>query len=115
LKIKEDEAGGDDMAANIVTLLQFLKNRSEESQSSPKISTDSFIKLVQNTGYKNFGYDDLVAANEIPTVKNLIKSFNEHEVVINLRGTTDTTSVVNKRKQDPESTVKSMANRAASV
>ena len=81
LKIKEaDTPAEDDMAARLVSMLQYLKQRAEENNANPIVKTKSLLALVQNTGYKNFGYADLVAANELPMIKNLIKSFNRIEV-----------------------------------
>ena len=81
LKIKEaDTPAEDDMAASLVSMLQYLKQRAEENNANPIVKTKSLLALVQNTGYKNFGYADLVAANELPMIKNLIKSFNRIEV-----------------------------------
>ena len=78
-----EQLGGGSLVANLVPVLMFLKNRSEDRDLSPKIRTDSLIQLVQNAGDRTFTYQDLVAAHENdPAVKELIKDFNENEVIV---------------------------------
>ena len=118
LEIKEtDSEPVDDMAAAVSTVLQFLKHRAVEKNATPKLKTQSFISLVQNAGYKNFGYDDLVAANDSPLTQNLIKSFNKDEVTINLDNSESDGEGDNNAKpsRDPEQTVNSMAKSASKL
>lgn len=65
---------------NLVTALELIRQRYKDENSLPSISTDSVIKLVQNTD-ATFDYDALVAANKTNSaVKNLIKSFDRTKV-----------------------------------
>ena len=102
---------------NLVTALELLRNRYKGTGETAKIRTQSLINLVLNTD-KNFNYDALVAANENnPAVKNLIKSFNKNEVILNPADAEDSATTTNPPEGDattsPVDTVDSMAKRAA--
>jgi hypothetical protein len=108
--------------SNLVTALELLRHRSQDKSASATISTQSLINLVLNTD-RTFSYDALVDANENnPAVKNLIKSFNQEQVVLApLTGNTDdvdaTTANTDAAEQNtfqaPVDDVTSMAKRAA--
>jgi hypothetical protein len=106
--------------SNLVTALELLRHRSQDKSASATISTQSLINLVLNTD-RTFSYDALVDANENnPAVKNLIKSFNQDQVVLApLQGseeeptTTNTNSAEQNTFQAPVDDVTSMAKRAA--
>ena len=104
--------------SNLVTALELLRNRYKDRDADPKISTQSLINLVLNTD-KTFDYDALVDANETnPAVKNLIKSFNKDEVILQrVGGEEDSSTTTNTPDGDatdaPVDTVSDMAKRAA--
>lgn len=106
--------------SNLVTALELLRHRSEDKSSPATISTQSLINLVLNTD-RTFNYNALVDANENnPAVKNLIKSFNQEQVVLApLTGSEEepTTTNINGADQNtfqaPVDDVSSMAKRAA--
>jgi hypothetical protein len=77
------EQAVEDSAVNLITALELLRHRYKTSDQPPKINTNSLINMVRNTD-QNFDYNALIAANEIPAVQNLIKSFNKDEILINL-------------------------------
>ena len=101
-----------ELNANLMTVLQFLRSRNLEKNVSLKLSTNSLINMVKNTGETSFGYDDLVNASSHPAVKNLIKNFNKDEIIIasDLDGTPDISNP--NADMSPEDTVDSMAKRA---
>jgi hypothetical protein len=119
--IIEDEADtrGD---ANLITALEFLRNRSHDRHLVPKVRVDSLIGMVKNTGRGEFNLDSLLGAfktNE--TVKNLIKDIkdDEHGVkYIYLKQFTDDkaddspTLASGGSAANPEKTVDAMAQRA---
>jgi hypothetical protein len=109
--------------SNLVTALELLRHRSKDTSAPATISTQSLINLVLNTD-RTFDYDALVNANDTNSaVKNLIKSFNQDQVVLApLQGgdeeestTTniDTDGVDQNTFQAPVDDVSSMAKRAA--
>lgn len=119
--IIEDEADarGD---ANLITALEFLRNRSHDRHLVPKVRVDSLIEMIKNTGQQEFNLDSLLGAfktNE--TVKNLIKDIKDdkHGVkYVYLKTFTDDNSddsptlASGSRAMNPEKTVDAMAQRA---
>ena len=118
------EFASDDSApeANLVTALELLRHRSADKSAPATISTQSLINLVLNTD-RTFSYDALVNANKNnPAVKNLIKSFNQDQVVLapvtgndneDDSTTTNTDGVDQNTFRAPVDDVTSMAKRAA--
>ena len=110
--------------ANLITILQFLRNRSHNKKITPTIGTQSLINMVKNQGGSEwFTYDNLVAAQTAnPAVAGLIKSLDNEKVTLNGFGDEIDASEVDKaqasknqaKTPDPEKTVKAMAKRAAS-
>lgn len=106
--------------SNLVTALELLRHRSQDKSTPATISTKSLINLVLNTD-NTFSYDALVDANENnPAVKNLIKSFNQDQVVLApVHGNEEepTTTNIGGAEQNtfqaPVDDVTSMAKRAA--
>lgn len=119
LKLKEVEAGGDDMGASVVTLLSMLRNRAQETNANPVMKTQSFLKLVQNMGHKNFGFADLVAANtDNEAVKNLLADCNKDEITLKTDQGEDEQPGAEAGEQgptNPQKTVSAMAKSAAGV
>jgi hypothetical protein len=104
--------------ANLTTALELIRNRYNDQNKLPKISTQSLINMVLNTD-KTFDYDALVSANSSnPAVKNLIKSFNKDYVELRPAGETadDEATTTNPEESDPTEepvdTVSDMAKRA---
>jgi hypothetical protein len=101
--------------ASLTTALELIRHRYKDKKTPPKISTQSLINMVLNTD-KNFDYDALVVANENnPALKNLIKSFNKDYV--ELRSADDqedetSTTTNTDARQAPVDTVSKMAKRA---
>lgn len=116
LKIKEDNASSAQLAAVLVSILQFIKGRAEDQKAPAKISTSSLINLVKNAGHPNFSYADLVDAHEqMDTVKNLVKSFSKDEVILRTdddANDSEADDLMSQPTQDSEDTVKSMAKRS---
>ena len=115
-QVKEDDTQSAQLAAVLVSVLQFIKGRSEDQNAPAKIGTDSLIHLVQNVGQPSFCYADLVDANEqMDTVKNMIKSFNEEEIILRADGDEEEQTADQNNDQphqSPEDTVDSMAKSA---
>jgi hypothetical protein len=109
--------------ANLITILQFLRNRSHNKKLTPTISTQSLINMVKNQGGSEwFTYDNLVAAqNANSAVAELIKSLDNEKVTLNGFGDETDASEVDKaqasknqaKAPDPQKTVQAMAKRAA--
>lgn len=106
--IKEDT---DAQNTILLSILSFIKKRASESGIGGKIKTKALINMVKNAGDKSFNYDTLAKANENnPAVKNLIKSFNQEEVII---GQNDPQDVFNPdQAKNPVDTVAQMAKKA---
>ena len=119
ISAEEQLSGG--LSANLVPVLMFLKNRSEDKELAPKLRTDSLIQLVKNAGDTTFNYEALVAAHESDeAVKELIKSFNEKEILLKSEldqshetHGDDSAEDSEGNAADPTETVGSMAKRAA--
>ena len=73
----EDEADGRG-DANLLTTLEFLRNRAHDTHIQPRIRVDSLINLVQTTGEQQFTLENLLAAfKDNENVKNLIKDIKD--------------------------------------
>jgi hypothetical protein len=119
--VLEDEADGRG-DANLLTMLEFLRNRAHDTHIQPRIRMDSLINLIQGTGEQQFSLENLLAAyKDNPNVKNLIKDIKDDSTGVKyvylepfadddeeLSGV-DTT---NSPKTAPERTVDSMAKSA---
>lgn len=105
---------GNDGPYNLLTVLQFLKNRYEEKNLKPVVSTRSLINMVRNTGLRGFNYETLVAFNDDPRIKGMISNLNKDNV--ELISDLDSDSIQNKDIQNtpdsPANTVQKMAKRA---
>ena len=113
----EEQLGGEEsLSSNLLPVLMFLKKRSEDKELSPKLHTKSLIQLVQNAGDNTFSYQSLVDAFEMSdAVKELIKSFNEEEIILKSDNDSDEDSDHSDEgdhKPDPEVTVGAMAKKA---
>jgi len=76
-EVLEDGADGRG-DANLLTTLEFLRNRAHDTHIQPRIRVDSLINLVQSTGEEQFSLENLLAAyKENPDVKNLIKDIKD--------------------------------------
>lgn len=120
-EVLEDDADarGDE---NLITTLEFLRNRSHNRHLVPKVRIDSLINMVKGTGKKEFNLDALLGAfktNDV--VKNLIKDIkdDEHGVkYVYLKQFSDDTVddaptlASGSRSMNPEKTVDAMAQRA---
>lgn len=76
-EVLEDEADGRG-DANLLTTLEFLRNRAHDTHIQPRIRVDSLINLVQGTGEQQFNLENLLAAyKNNPSVKDLIKDIKD--------------------------------------
>jgi len=76
-EVLEDEADGRG-DANLLTTLEFLRNRAHDTHIQPRIRVDSLINLVQGTGEQHFNLENLLDAYKSnPNVKNLIKDIKD--------------------------------------
>ena len=76
-EVLEDEADGRG-DANLLTTLEFLRNRAHDTHIQPRIRVDSLINLIQGTGEQQINLENLLAAYKSnPTVKNLIKDIKD--------------------------------------
>lgn len=116
----EDEADsrGD---ANLITTLEFLRNRAHDTHVQPKIRADSLINLVQSTGEQAFTLENLLNAYKTnQELKNLIKDIkddNNGVKYVYLNPFADDSEVaaigdLQVPRTDPERTVDSMAKAA---
>jgi len=73
----EDEADGRG-DANLITTLEFLRNRAHDTHVQPRIRVDSLINLVQTTGDQAFTLENLLDAyKDNQLLKNLIKDIKD--------------------------------------
>jgi division protein CdvB (Snf7/Vps24/ESCRT-III family) len=114
-----EDASGDALAAHIASLLSFVRTQYSNKGLTPKIKTASFINLVKRSGFTHFTYEDLVVANEIPTIKNLVQSFNKDEIILNspeseldVENKQEEPAAGEEHKLSPEETVSQMAKRS---
>ena len=100
--------------SNLVTALELIRQRYNDKEQPPKISTQSLINMVLNTD-KNFSYDALVSANDNnPAIKNLIKRYNRDYVELRGADEVEDEEGYNTPNTDaPVDTVPKMAKRAA--
>ncbi len=97
--------------ANLITAINLLQNRANDTGGAPVISTQSLINLVRNTD-QMFNYDALVQAHKNnDAVKNLIKSFNKDEITLSSVESYDEVDSGSDSKGN-EHTVPSMAKKA---
>jgi hypothetical protein len=76
-EVLEDEADGRG-DANLLTMLEFLRNRAHDTHIVPRIRIDSLINLVQGAGESQFSMDNLLDAYKSnPNIKNLIKDIKD--------------------------------------
>ena len=76
-EVLEDEADGRG-DANLLTTLEFLRNRAHDTHIQPRIRVDSLINLVQGAGEQQFNLENLLDAyKNNPDVKNLIKDIKD--------------------------------------
>jgi hypothetical protein len=111
------EFAGDDSEFALISVLQVLKNRAEDTNTPPVIKTKSLVNLVRNTN-PAFSYDALVSAyDDSDAVKELISDLNADTVQIKKSGfqATEPSANLDSAPMDPMSvtdTVSRMANKA---
>jgi hypothetical protein len=119
-EVLEDEADGRG-DANLLTTLEFLRNRAHDTHIQPRIRVDSLINLVQKTGESQFNLENLLDAYKSnPDIKNLIKDVKDDSSGVKyvyLEPFADDTDQPAKIGQEiprtaPERTVDSMAKSA---
>lgn len=107
--------------ANLITTLEFLRNRAHDKHVQPKIRTDSLIHLVQSTGEQAFTLENLLNAfknnQEIKGLIKDIKDDNNGVKYVYLQPFADDSEVaalgdINAPRTPPERTVDSMAKAA---
>ena len=75
-----DDNNAVESITNLMTVLNYVIKRAENTDSDPKINTNALINMVKNTGV-SFDYQSLVDAyDNSEAVKNLIKNFSKSEV-----------------------------------
>jgi len=76
-EVLEDEADGRG-DANLITMLEFLRNRAHDTHIQPRIRVDSLINLVQSAGEEQFNLENLLAAyKDNQNIKNLIRDIKD--------------------------------------
>ena len=123
MRIVEVAGGLPDSDDNLVTTLEFLRNRAHNKKLTPVISTQSLINMIKNQGGSEFfGFENLMRAQETnPAVRDLVKNIDKEKVTLNGFGDetdadsieqADTNSGTPPGQPDPQKTVKSMAKSA---
>jgi hypothetical protein len=121
-EVLEDEADGRG-DANLLTTLEYLRNRAHDTHIQPRIRVDSLINLVQGTGEAQFNLENLLDAYKgNPDIKNLIKDIKDDSSGVKyvyLQPFQDDTDLPPEIGQEipqtaPERTVDSMAKSALS-
>jgi hypothetical protein len=73
----EDEAEGRG-DANLITTLEFLRNRAHDTHVQPRVRADSLINLVQTTGNQQFTLENLLDSyRDNENIKSLIKDIKD--------------------------------------
>lgn len=118
--IIEDEADGRG-DANLITTLEFLRNRAHDTHVQPRVRADSLINLVQTIGDQQFTLENLLDSyKDNNNVKNLIKDIrddNNGVKYVYLQPFADDTEIADINdttapRTDPEKTVNAMAKSA---
>ena len=118
MRLKEFAPSGqqkptDDSEGVLVTVLQFLKNKGDQHGGSIKVPMSSVASMMANAGIP-FDYTSLEQLSQrSDTIKNLIKTFNKDEVVINTLSDNPVDGDMNNNGPGNEKTVDSMAKKAA--
>lgn len=116
----EDEAEGRG-DSNLITVIEFLRNRAHDKHVQPRVRADSLINLLQTTGEQAFTLENLLAAyKDNQSVKSLIKDIKDDANGIKyvyLQPFADDSEVAalgdeNAPRTDPERTVDAMAKSA---
>jgi len=119
-EVLEDEADGRG-DANLMTTLEFLRNRAHDTHIQPRIRVDSLINLVQGTGETQFNLENLLDAYKgNPDIKNLIKDIKDDSSGVKyvylqpFQDDTDMPAEIGQKipQTAPERTVDSMAKSA---
>jgi len=116
----EDEAEGRG-DVNLMTTLEFLRNRAHDTHVQPRIRADSLINLVQTTGEQQFTLENLLDSyKDNQNVKNLIKDIKDDSngvKYVYLQPFADDSEMAaldntEAPRTDPEKTVNAMAKSA---
>lgn len=116
----EDEADGRG-DANLITMLEFLRNRAHDTHVQPKIRADSLINLVHTTGDQQFTLENLLNSyKDNQNVKNLVKDIKDDSngvKYVYLQPFADDSEMaalddMEAPRTDPEKTVNAMAKSA---
>jgi type II secretory pathway component PulK len=116
----EDEADGRG-DANLITTLEFLRNRAHDTHVQPRVRADSLINLVQKTGEQQFTLENLLDAySDNENIKALIKDIKDDSSGVKyvyLQPFADDTEIAavgdeNAPRTAPEKTVDAMAKSA---
>lgn len=119
-EVLEDEADGRG-DANLLTTLEFLRNRAHDTHIQPRIRVDSLINLVQTQGEAQFSLENLLDAYKgNPDIKNLIKDIKDDSSGVKyvylqpFQDDTDLPTEIGQEipKTAPERTIDSMAKSA---
>jgi hypothetical protein len=116
----EDEADGRG-DANLITTLEFLRNRAHDTHVQPRVRADSLINLVQTTGDQQFTLENLLDAySDNENIKALIKDIKDDSTGVKyvyLQPFADDSEMAaigdeNAPRTAPEKTVDAMAKSA---
>lgn len=116
----EDEAEGRG-DSNLITVIEFLRNRAHDKHVQPRVRADSLINLIQTTGEQAFTLENLLDAyKDNQSVKSLIKDIKDDANGIKyvyLQPFADDSELAaigdeNAPRTDPERTVDAMAKSA---
>lgn len=116
----EDEADGRG-DSNLITTLEFLRNRAHDTHVQPRVRADSLINLVQKTGQQQFTLENLLDAySDNENIKSLIKDIKDDSTGVKyvyLQPFADDSEMAavgdeNAPRTAPEKTVDAMAKSA---
>lgn len=116
----EDEADGRG-DANLITTLEFLRNRAHDTHVQPRVRADSLINLVQKTGEQQFTLENLLDAySDNENIKALVKDIKDDSTGVKyvyLQPFADDSEIAavgdeNAPRTAPEKTVDAMAKSA---
>lgn len=105
------------VVATVQSLLTYLRQRSNDNNMIAQISTHSFIEMVKRAGIESFNQESFQQIANDPAVSELIKSFNNDQIILKGLGDEEDEEEAEIEKpkapnMEPEQTVDNMAKRA---
>jgi len=79
MRLYEFSSSKSPIESSLIGILSFLRYRAHNFNAPLDISTTELVSMIQKSGVP-FSYEALVSANKLPTIQNLISSFDDKTV-----------------------------------